>query len=60
MSESADPDQIPNGAGEGDTGTDAPDTTSGGAPQAPATEDPASPPRTEEPDGTPTENPSGG
>jgi hypothetical protein len=48
-------DQIPNGAGEGDTDTDAPDTSSGGEPQQPA-----SPPHTEESDGTPTENPSGG
>jgi hypothetical protein len=37
---------VPNGAGEGSSDTDAPDTTSGGAP--------------EEPDGSPVENPSGG
>jgi hypothetical protein len=30
--EAKDPDQIPNGAGEGETSTDAPDTTSGGSP----------------------------
>jgi hypothetical protein len=46
MTDQRDPDDLPNGAGEGDSNTDAPDTTSGGAPQ--------------EPDGTPVENPSGG
>jgi hypothetical protein len=51
-----DPDQIPNGAGEGETTTDAPDTTSGGSPDAPSDR----PPSTEEPNGTPPENPSGG
>ena len=50
-----DQDDIPNGAGDGSTSTDAPDTTSGGSP-----EEPSSPPSTEEPDGTPVENPSGG
>jgi len=57
MSEDAtDPDNIPNGAGEGETSTDAPDTTSGGAPDS----QPDKPPATEQSDGTPTENPSGG
>jgi hypothetical protein len=51
-----DPDQIPNVAGEGDTSTDAPDTTSGGSPDTSSDR----PPATEQPDGTPTENPSGG
>jgi hypothetical protein len=56
MSEpTSDPDQIPNGAGEGDTSTDAPDTTSGGSPDGAD-----QPPKTEDADGTPTENPSGG
>lgn len=55
MSDDRSPDEIPNGAGDGDTGTDAPDTSSGGQPQ-----DPASPPDTEESDDTPIENPSGG
>jgi hypothetical protein len=50
------PDEIPNGAGEGDTSTDAPDTTSGGSPDGGSVR----PPDTEAPDGTPTENPSGG
>jgi hypothetical protein len=55
MTDARDPDNIPNGAGEGDTSSSAPDTTSGGKP-----EEPSAPPRTEEPDGTPVDNPSGG
>ena len=50
------PDDLPNGAGEGDTSTDAPDTTSGGAPDGTSVR----PPDTEQPDGSPTENSSGG
>jgi hypothetical protein len=57
MNEDAtDPDNIPNGAGEGQTSTDAPDTSSGGSPDT----KPDKPPVTEDEDGTPTENPSGG
>ena len=50
------PEQIPNGAGEGQTGSNAPDTSSGGSPDSPSDR----PPATEDPNGTPTENPSGG
>lgn len=50
---SADPNLDP--AGNGDLSSDPPDTASGGAP-----EQPTSPPDTEDPDGTPKENPSGG
>jgi hypothetical protein len=50
--DSTNPDAIPNGSGQGQTSTDAPDTTSGGFPDEP--------PQTEEQDGTPIENPSGG
>jgi hypothetical protein len=54
--QAADPDQIPNGAGEGQITPNAPDTTSGGPPDAPSDR----PPGTEDPNGAPTENPSGG
>ena len=52
--DATDPDNIPNGAGQGSTSDDADDTTSGGAP-----EKPSSTPDTEDPDGTPVENPAG-
>ena len=50
------PDEIPNGAGEADPSTEAPDTSSGGSSEGTSVR----PPDTEQPDGTPTENPSGG
>lgn len=57
MNEDApEPDQLPNGAGDGETSTDAPDTASGGSPD----QDKSHPPATESSDGTPVENPSGG
>jgi hypothetical protein len=56
MNDATDPDEIPNGSGEGRTSTDAPDTSSGGAPDGTSVR----PPDSEDPDGTPTENPSGG
>ena len=48
------PEDIPNGAGEGSTSDNAPDATSGGSP-----EQPDSAPNKEDPDGTPKENPAG-
>jgi hypothetical protein len=56
MTEQSNTDNIPNGAGQGQTDTDAPDTSSGGAPDPDLTQ--GTP--TEESDGTPVENPSGG
>ena len=53
--DATDPDNIPDGSGEGDTSVNPPDTTSGGAPGAPSTPEPP-----QDPDGTPPENPSGG
>jgi hypothetical protein len=58
--DATDPNEIPNGAGDGDTDTDAPDTSSGGSPDTGADSGSDRPPATEAPDGTPTENPSGG
>ena len=54
--EATNPNQIQNGAGENGTASDAPDTSSGGTPDSGSVR----PPDTEAPDGTPTENPSGG
>ena len=48
------PDDIPNGSGNGSTSDDAADTSSGGAP-----DQPESAPDKEESDGTPVENPAG-
>ena len=57
MSENtSNPDDLTNGAGEADTSSDAPDVTSGGSPDGTSVR----PPNTEQPDGAPTENPSGG
>ncbi len=54
--EATNPDELPNGSGHGDTSNDAPDTASGGSADGGSDR----PPTTEEPDGTPVENPSGG
>jgi hypothetical protein len=54
--DATDPDSLLNGSGEGDTSTGAPDTASGGSPEGTSVR----PPDTEQPDGAPTENPSGG
>jgi hypothetical protein len=48
------PNDLPNGEGTGSTSDNAGDTTSGGAPDSPE-----STPDTEDPDGTPVENPAG-
>jgi hypothetical protein len=55
--DATDPDNLPNGSGEGDTSSTGPDTSSGGAPEQPDTEqepEPAQPPA-ESPTESPTE-----
>lgn len=54
--EATNPDELPNGTGEGDTSSEGSDTASGGS----ADEQTDRPPVTEQPDGMPVENPSGG
>lgn len=65
MTEDAtDPDALANGSGNGDTSSDAEDTTSGGTPDQPWSapkppEDGDAAPDLEDEDGTPKENPAG-